>query len=488
MDEEDIRRSHFKKHRIEYDFPYERMMKNEETRKVFQEYLKNSHCQEPILFLDEIHRFHLEMIRVHTTENVNNGLICDTFEILASEMIKKYLSSESPFQINLGGEERRALHERVNTIAKKCRRGEYTQFEMQQEQYKVFDVIENSLNCVLKQDTYPRFIRSKLWNEFVDSCCVKERFDIIERTCVYHDERFVSFTLDDFLKPMITEEDMTFAIQVCSDQSHWKPIENHFNKNRKRGDRIEVYQSKKRFIFSSKEQAKDLHNGDVKQRRLIDSLLRLKTPIKFTFYLPFYYEYVIGALQSDTLRKGNKDFSHKVIETSNIHSNSEKKLAFSTMLLEVSMPPPFVKREICFITAGYRTEIDGKEAGVFIVRPFNDSNIEKLNPDNQRCHMIQCWTFVHIHEYQTRVTMSLFMDFGGMLSMFSKQMYRQQINLTVKYRQNIMDTLSEMQKEGFGRPENTLGLLEVYEQNNTSRKQRDSVYSGQISKPGFFGQ
>lgn len=72
--------------------------------------------------------------------------------------------------------------------------------------------------------------------------------------------------------------------------------------------------------------------------------------------------------------------------------------------------------------------------------------------------------------------MVLFMEFGGMLSMFTKQMYRQQIQLTHKYRINILETLWEMQKEEFKKPENTLSLLEVYEQNNAIRKQRTSIY------------
>ena len=161
---------HFLQNRKEYDFQFELVMKEQESRQLFRDYLEQvERNHESILLLDAISHFHSKINTVHSG-HTSVDTICNEFERLVREMMQEYFDECSIKQVNIGYDVLKTLQDKIARILKYSRKCSTKTLSMQQKQYHVFSDIEVMMNCMLKMDPFPRFMRSKQWNQFLNQC------------------------------------------------------------------------------------------------------------------------------------------------------------------------------------------------------------------------------------------------------------------------------------------------------------------------------
>jgi len=245
-------------------------------------------------------------------------------------------------------------------------------------------------------------------------------------------------------------------------------------------DRIEVYQSKRIFIFldkDTKRQKSADKNLEKQQNEMTRSFLSLRCPLKYTFYLPFHYEYVLASfLSPETSKKLKGAMNFEKVNASPIDQENGLKHSFVTVRQLFKMPTSlFSTREINYLVSAKRMVVDGHETCMLIVRPFDDSNIEKLNENNQRGKLMETVRIIKVSDTLTRVSMVTFLDFGGYLRPLQKQLFSQQVSLICQYRDGMKASLTQMEKDGMYKPD-TCGLMEAYEDNNVAQGLHPSIF------------
>jgi uncharacterized protein (UPF0333 family) len=459
--------------RKEYKFVFSQVMKHEKARGVLHKFLIEVDKSGEIMdFLNAIDDYHSKILDAYSTGASNKNLKENAFQLFhkyAKEIMDTYIRQDAKKQVNLSSNIIKGLNERLANVEQ-----EYTKLDLgiekdrarlQMIQYHLFSEVTNSVLFALKDNGFKRCIATSMWQQFIDSCCSsKEAFSSIESIISLKGEQYVCYTMDEIKRPDITENDFAFVREVCADQDHWEKINNP-------NLSIGIFKSRRLFVLPSNSSRR----RSKYQKQLDNGLKRLVKPRRFVFELNYHYEHVVGALLSKELRENSSNFSYSIVEASNADISS---FASFYAVLQMKMSFPFSNRETTYIASARREIIDNREACVIIVRPYNDSNVPKKHPRNVRCRLMQCFTIVKLDDTLTKVTLVVFMELGGWLTatMFQNFVYNQQISLTHKYYEDIIRTLEKMKENGFPRPEDTLQLLETYENNNSSRGSHPSIY------------
>jgi uncharacterized protein (UPF0333 family) len=459
--------------RKEYKFVFSQVMKHEKARGVLHKYLIEVDKSGEIMdFLNAIDEYHAKILDTYSTSASSKNLKENAFQLFqkyAKEIMDTYIGQDAKKQVNLSSNIVKGLNERFVNVEQEYAKldlgVEKDRARLQMIQYHLFSEAANNVLFALKDNGFRRCIASPMWQQFIDNCCSsKETFSSIESIVSHKGEEYVCYNIDEIKRPDITDNDFAFVREVCAEQDHWERINSD-------NSAIAIYKSRRLFVLPSKSSER----RSKYQKQLDNGLKRLVRPRRFVVELNYHYEHVVGALLSKELRDSSSNFSYSVVEASNADISS-----FSSFYaaLQMKMPFPFANRETTYIASARREIIDNKEACVIIVRPYNDSNLPKKHPRNVRCRLMQCFTIVKLDDTLTKVTLVVFMELGGWLTatLFQNFVYNQQINLTYKYHKDIIRTLEKMKENGFPRPQDTLQLLETYENNNSSRGSHPSIY------------
>lgn len=453
----------------DYEFIFDLTMKNKRTREIFHKYLVEvEKSGELIEFLQAVSDYRTEILGIYSMSWVDKL----AFVPFVDAILHLYIKENARKQVNLPCNLIQDLEQRIEktlNISKESKIDtEQQRYELRCQQYEIFNEIEKSILYTIKSDSFRRCIRSDIWTKFVSKCCQnKESFSVLESVIGRIGEKHARYTLADIKQPQIVPGDFIFVSEVCEDQAYWTSVE---HKGATKSE-IEVYRSDREFIVPSDNKVP----ANKYQAQLDDGLKRLKNPRKFVFYLNHHYEHVAGTLLSQELREESKTFKYTPIAFTKATDSHPASLS---IVMGMTMPFPFSNREAPYLSSIRRETIDGQDGCLMIIRPYNDSHVEKMDPSNERCRLMQCWSIVKVHQTLTRVTMVLFMEFGGWLtsSKFQKALYKQQVNLISDYKQSLEKTLSILQQKGYPRSDD-LQLIDCYEDNNRVRGLHPSIYS-----------
>eukprot|EP01080_Neovahlkampfia_damariscottae_P003984 gene3984-7240_t len=178
---------------------------NRKVGQAFEKFLKTEHNTDPFHFLLDVQKIkHLET---------------DSDKIKAiSEIIDKYLVIGAPKQVNISESSRNFVIENFRPQKEEL---EKWILEISPEELfsKIFYIVHEELN----QDSFHRFVRSKLCSETIKnykndptifSPCITKKFD-------YKDE--------DFTSGIVTDKDIEFAKLVCEDSFTWDLLSTNKN-------------------------------------------------------------------------------------------------------------------------------------------------------------------------------------------------------------------------------------------------------------------
>lgn len=468
----------FVENRDEYEFVFDAVMKENITRSVFKRYLIETRSVEIINFLDTVRDYRKWVQSLYSdTKNKENCSLM--FLGKANEIRKEYIEDKSKNQLNLDAKLVKKFEANMTMVYNVSRDANYTteegRYELRSLQYDIFTDIESHLLDTLKNDSFRRCVRSKEWLYFIGICSEnREAFEKIKNVISRIGERHARYTLEDIKRPNIVSFDFQFVKEVCEDQPHWVQI--HSAKALQQD--VEIYKSKRKFIMSSYDLENiSGNNGNSSifikkpskyQLELDKSLSRLIEPLKYVFTLDHHYEVVLASLTSNDIMKKSTSFTYNPICKN--APNGPNSMHSVSVILGVTMPSFFSHREMPCLSSAKRTVIDGRDAILMIIRPYDDAHVEKLSVNNQRCRTMQCWTIVKIRDNLTRVTVTAFSEFGGWFGTYQvqkllkKSTVEQQTSLMLDYKANIVSVLSNMNSNGYKRPQD-IGLLQCYESN-----------------------
>ncbi|MNK78692.1 Regulator of G protein signaling domain protein [compost metagenome] len=462
----------------EYEFVFDLVMKEPVARGVFKKYLINTKSKEIIDFLDTVREYKNWVLGVYSGNDNRSLEFVNKVNIIATD----YIKNGSIDQLNLDAKRIEIFNKRVAYSIDKSKdldqRTEQGRNELISIQYGIFDDIEQHVLYTLKNDSFRRCIRSIEWKTFIKQATTsKASFTNVASIIEKVGDKHARYSLEDIKHPVITSKDFEFTKEVCEDHPYWIPVKH----NKAKEEDIEVYKSERNFIIDSaghtlgmskNKDAKNFAssvNANKYQQFLDSGLKRLKNPQKFVFTLDHNFEVVLACLTSSDLTDRSKIFTYSGIGYNNADKITSTPSSVS-FVVGVTMPFPFSHREMPCLCSARKSILDNKDTIHMIIRPYNDSHVEKLSVGNQRSRTMQCWSFTKIRENLTRVTVVLFMEFGGWFSaksvqgVMQKSTMSQQIDLVIDYKNNIKSTLSSMNKNGYPRPQD-LGLLKSYEEN-----------------------
>lgn len=447
----------YSKNPRDYEFVFEHVMRSSIARDVFHRYLRDHEKSSEIIdFLDGIRDYQRLILDIYGKSPHDRML----FATLAQEIIDKYLQEESLAQVNVSmvvvDQLQEKLEKTIKVSLKLSGKSEQTRTELCKLQYDLFSEVESNVLYMLKCDGFRRCIQSSMWKRFVDRCV--ESKEHLQDIMVKVGERYAKYTLDDIKRPKIVEEDFVFTCEVCSDHEHWILTGNE--------NGMKIYKSHREFIIPTKNK-----NTSTYQRELDKSLRRLKNPRRYVFTTNHHYERVFATLLSEEFRQATDTFKYTLIGFTNA---TETDHATMSLVVNMAMPFPIRNREAAYLSSTRRQTINGKDACVMVIRPYNDSHVDKIDHKAERCRLMECWTFVQLDDNTTEVTLVLFMEYGGWMKSdhIQRMLINQQSKLVADIHSTLNKTLEQAQLQNYPRP-NNLRLLETYEQNNKA----ESIYS-----------
>jgi hypothetical protein len=511
-----LRLHHYLTNKSSYEWDFESIMNHSESRRVFVNYMQRVEFNiEPIQFFDAIQEYHTTINSIYSMNNRNFQSLQEQFKIAAKKLFDEYLSNNCKKQVNISQELRRRIHNRMNRIQRlseeelqgnivtpttppspetsspssfsgsssggsgsspllfslRRRPSVYhnvAEVRLKELHYKFFSDVEASLVFTLKNDTFPRFIRSDLFLQFVSNCCNEKNFHLLEQ--LFRDEQDTrsSYTLEDIKRPNVIDSDFTMALNMCcKDANHWI-IDPYSNLSADDLERYEVYVSHKPLLVPDESvmNRRVKNNSEKLQLEHDRSLMNLTYGVKLSFYLPFHYERIIPYLTCNSNEEQNKITYEKIIDIqpdngrSNKYGHSVSRMIFQYPLLFSS------NREAVYLSTARRMKIDGQEVAVIINRTVDQSNLPKSKVTNVRVAQVHLISLVKVHEGLTRFTSVMYSEPGGVLRIFSKHMIKNLVTLQIQYRKTLIDTVTHMSGEGFPVSTDKSSVMKTYEDNN----------------------
>jgi len=468
-------------HPENYKFSFDRVMLNDTTRQVFDSYLKDTKNDEISMFLNETSKYKNFILGIYY-DNKNNTDRRLVFLNEVNRIASTYINKGSKLQLNLDTKTVEAFElslKKATTDSSGIDHAtEHGRQALARIQYDIFLPIETHLYHTLKCDSFKRCLMSEKWRQFILSALKNESiFDKISDTIVPSSSNEAAYSMENILRPYISDIDFQFVREVCARSSFWKPFPRH--KAMKEGVDIEIAPDKE-FVLPYTDPNRDKPKGY--QAELEEGLRRLKKPMKYVFTLNHHYETVLGCLTSDILTDNSDGFKYTLIDDNSMNKTGISSISF---VMSVSMPMPLANREVPCLCSARRYMEDGNEAIAMIIRPYNDAHVSMVNSKAQRCRAMQAWKFVKLREHLTEVTVVVFMEFGGWFgasklnSLTENSRNKHQTGLIIDYKNNIQNALTTMNKKDYPRP-NDIGLLRSYESNLALDKLSPSFYQSRL--------
>jgi hypothetical protein len=184
----------------QFSFNFSQVLKNSELKKLFHQYLETEFNAEPLLFLEAVQGL--------------EGLDENEARQQAQQIITKFVGENAPSEINLSSPAKQQLlqdFQSGNVLV-----------------VKVFEKAKDVITLELKTDSFPRFIRSSLWFNFLR----KQDKNFITQLGVPKAATIYDYTDDDFGKnAIVTDYDFVFAEQMLQDNYGWELITHLKHKN-----------------------------------------------------------------------------------------------------------------------------------------------------------------------------------------------------------------------------------------------------------------
>lgn len=193
-------------------FEFDKIMASAETRKVFLKHLATEFNQEPLLFLEEVQE--LEKIPFPEQESAATKKaldICCTFLANLTDRGKGV-----PKEINVGADTLQSVISALTAneqhkIATKWVSDVKTPSE-------IYRYVKNTILLELSTESFPRFIRSKTWLDFLRTKDAKflNTCSTLKTAIKYN------YTDHSFRDHVVTEQDFRFMEQLAMDDFDWE--------------------------------------------------------------------------------------------------------------------------------------------------------------------------------------------------------------------------------------------------------------------------
>lgn len=131
-----------------YVFMYEDAMKQKKVKQLFAKYLKDIHNEEQFLFLEEVEKYKL-MMKKSDKERYNK----------AKDIISRFIVVFAENEINISNDQRKEIVEKFDKHS-----------STNSTSINLFDELYSDIHLSLKIDSFKRFVQSKLFKDFCDTC------------------------------------------------------------------------------------------------------------------------------------------------------------------------------------------------------------------------------------------------------------------------------------------------------------------------------
>lgn len=220
------------RHSFAPSFAFDNVLKLQETRIQFSQFLQKECNQELILFWEEVQNFRLAINKLWLDYGIESkesvAAIAEDFSNCANKIRDKFLLSSSEHELNISHQGKETTLKIINQLQQLSKDGIFG-IEMKQQQMCCFDLIEREVCTMLHSDVFPRFIRSEEWHKFLMHKSKQSNFDQFLQTIIKTDKFQLNlYTLDDWYLPMIVLRDFQFVNDLLQDSiSEWRLLKVH---------------------------------------------------------------------------------------------------------------------------------------------------------------------------------------------------------------------------------------------------------------------
>jgi hypothetical protein len=360
-------------------FDFEQVVQDSQAKNEFYHFLQTELNQEPLLFLEQVNKL-----------EKSNG---EEAVKIACHVMKTFIMPASPMEINISSESRMTL---VSLFQK------HNQFEQTHKwvipEFKTpveaFARIKDSVMLELKHDTFPRFLRSKIWLDFVQNKSKEyiESISVLKAAVDFH------YTDADFSAPVVFDKDFRFMEALAEDDEDWE-----FRGSNKLG--TSVVNS----FYGSKNYLPNV------------SWMEKGCFVKYTVTFPFSLEQCAKAMMPLGYME-QYDPNCKRLQNIAFYSNEELKSKFQATASEyrtscvaayrvdLHWPMRTPRRLIAACSAEYKPE---REQLMFIMKSVDPPSDMPLKKGWIEAKDLCCNIFLKIDEHRTLFTQIHSLNFGG---------------------------------------------------------------------------
>ncbi|KAL0482957.1 hypothetical protein AKO1_014105 [Acrasis kona] len=358
-----------------YEFTFECIYDNEETRLLFQKYLKKIHNEAPNNFLIEIEKF-------------SNLMSPKTRHVAATKIMTTYIRDGAKEQINLGFAVRQKIIKSYNeTTDQECSKNLF-------DELRIFVYVELKQDCFqgfITHNIFTKFVKKKVKNdpEFLKSIStVKKRIDIetpSESEDVIFDTNSQLGVLYDPEMMEVTDEDFLRVNRDIADREMWKA----------------VFRSEERAVFVSKN---PFYNGKRGLKKMYETgIIPFSAKEAFNAYTDAQHILLI---------------EKEIAKITTVDYQEQDRHALVVLRFQYKLPFPLSNRDFCLLHSAKR-DSNGTYSMIrkSILHP--DCPVDK---NYVRAVATGGIVFEKIDENTCRYSQTYYADYGGWLtaSMFNK--------------------------------------------------------------------
>jgi len=424
-----------------YSPVYEEALQCKETRKVFKDYLKTSHGEEAILFIEALERYSANYEKAvkevggwndDTTLRVDDSKgLRKAVKLLygaADEIIRTFVQVGSPKELNLGSAQRLTLDLWKNISMEED--GNYRESVSSSESNgcsEVFVAIKPDLlfkqvyfmvNMDLKLDQFPRFARSEMLRSFLR----EKGEDFTRGIAIDISKGFevdLRFKPHDLVHNTIDDNHIYFGLTLAEDTPDWELVLDEPN--------LQTFVSKTRYTFDK---------GSMKGLQLAKAVITL----------PFRIDDVWASLwNTDTL--GQIDpMAFKIRRACKYCApNDNSKYGLSMGINGVKMFP--IKRALCFTA----TAVQDAEIGCYVLTAhtsdFTEEDFYEKKQEDKDLQGLFYFLLFKINEKSTRLVIPTYcdVDFPFVSGFLYKTLAKKRSKMI---REAIVSVLNEITEHG----------------------------------------
>jgi len=202
-----------------YTIEFKSIFLYKDIQQQFVEFLETEYNQEPFFAVLEIN----ELNELTESESIIKK---------CKEIVKKYLTIGSDFEVNISQETKDNL---MSSLKKQLEEKEWI---LEETAYEIFYPLKRILLLELCADNWPRFVRSKNFIKMIEKYSENTKVMKVITALKY------PFKDEHYEKPFVTTSEMSFLNELLAESFAWEPIyrKKHFS----------VYQTQMRFLPESK--------------------------------------------------------------------------------------------------------------------------------------------------------------------------------------------------------------------------------------------